>query len=39
MDMEEIMHLMLTPVLADVLVQPYGGIFLVVLSVLALLRK
>jgi len=33
------MHLVLfTPVLADVLTQPYGGVFLVILSVLALLR-
>jgi hypothetical protein len=33
------MHLMLTPVLADVLTQPYGGVFLVILSVLAILRR
>jgi hypothetical protein len=34
------MHLvLLTPVLADVLAQPYGGVFLVILSVLAILRS
>ncbi len=33
------MHLMFTPVLADVLGAPYGGIFLVILSALALVRK
>ena len=34
------MHLVLfSPVLADVLGAPYGGIFLVILSAAALLRK
>jgi hypothetical protein len=33
------MHLVLMPVLADVLTQPFGGVFLVILAVLAVLRK
>ena len=34
------MHLVsFTPILADVLTQPYGGAFLVILSVLALVRS
>jgi hypothetical protein len=36
----EIMHFVLfSPILADVLGDPYGGIFLVILSAAALLRK
>jgi hypothetical protein len=33
------MHLVLMPVLADILREPIGGAFLVILSVLAILRK
>ena len=33
------MHPLFSPVLADVLGAPYGGIFLVILSVLAIMKK
>lgn len=33
------MHLVIMPVLADVVGAPYGGIFLVILSLLAIIRK
>ncbi len=34
------MHLiMISPILADVLTQPYGGVFLALLSIAALFRK